>query len=368
MAVTKMNPFTPTFGRVPFALAGRNELIDDVMYGLANQPGDPNRATIFIGPRGSGKTVLLSTIAQNAAEQGWISVYAVAAEGMFDKVLRELRQRTEHILEKASDYDITSVQVGSISVGREMHRAEEPIWFQVKRLVEELNRRNIPVLFTVDEIDPGCKDLIEFIAEYQTYVMEEKDVALLMAGLPSKVSDLLLDEHVSFIRRSFQRTLGPIDDADVREALRTTIEAGGKSIDEDALEIAVEATGGFAFAIQLVGYGLWRCAGQRERITMVDAERAIKNLTHDMEHMVVIPTLREISPREIDFLHAMAQDEGPSSMGEIAHRMSIGMSNASNLRRRLIDRGIISGPRVGMVMFEMPLIRNFLRGHPEFRY
>ena len=166
MAVTKMNPFTPTFGRVPFALAGRNELIDDVMYGLANQPGDPNRATIFIGPRGSGKTVLLSTIAQNAAEQGWINVYAVAAEGMFGKVLRELRQKTEHLIEKTSDYDITSIQVGSIGVGREMHHDEEPIWFQVKRLVEELNLHDIPVLFTIDEIDPGCKDLIEFIAEY----------------------------------------------------------------------------------------------------------------------------------------------------------------------------------------------------------
>ena len=38
------NPFTPTFGRVPYALAGRDELIDDVMEGLANQPGDPDRA------------------------------------------------------------------------------------------------------------------------------------------------------------------------------------------------------------------------------------------------------------------------------------------------------------------------------------
>ena len=60
MSYKRRNPFTPTFGHEPFAFAGREELIDDVIEGLAEGPGDPNRATIFLGPRGSGKTVLLS--------------------------------------------------------------------------------------------------------------------------------------------------------------------------------------------------------------------------------------------------------------------------------------------------------------------
>ena len=80
------NPFTPAFGSMPYALAGRGELIDDVLEGLANQVGDPNRCTIFIGPRGSGKTVLLRAIARYASVQGWISVSVSAKDGMLDKI------------------------------------------------------------------------------------------------------------------------------------------------------------------------------------------------------------------------------------------------------------------------------------------
>jgi hypothetical protein len=60
------NPFTPTFGSEPVLLAGRERYIDDVLSGLKNRPGDPNRTTIFTEPRGSGKTVLLSRIASEA--------------------------------------------------------------------------------------------------------------------------------------------------------------------------------------------------------------------------------------------------------------------------------------------------------------
>ena len=37
------NPFTPVLGNEPPILAGRTRLINDVMKGLENGPGDPNR-------------------------------------------------------------------------------------------------------------------------------------------------------------------------------------------------------------------------------------------------------------------------------------------------------------------------------------
>ncbi|MDO4796639.1 MAG: helix-turn-helix domain-containing protein [Coriobacteriales bacterium] len=74
-----------------------------------------------------------------------------------------------------------------------------------------------------------------------------------------------------------------------------------------------------------------------------------------------IPTLRELRPREIEYLYAMLQDEGPSSTSEIARRMGISMTNASNLRRRLIEHGVIREVRMGQVEFEMPLLDEYLR-------
>lgn len=365
MATSRKNPFTPTFGSVPFAFAGRDALIDDVVSGLANQPGDPNRSTIFIGPRGSGKTALLATIRREAAGLGWIPVSVSAREGMLDRIVRTARRNAAHLLVEGTDSDLTSITVGPVGIGRAVHRPEMPWWQELTDIVEALNDQGSGLLITVDEVDPTCAELIELVDTYQRFVTEERDVALLLAGLPSRISALLLDEHVSFIRRAFQRHLEPIGSQDVADAMLATIEANGKRIAPDALERAAEATQGFAFAIQLVGYYLWRLAPDAEEFGMADVERAIQRAAREMEESVIIPTLRELRPREIQYLRAMAQDDGASSTGEVAKRMGIGMTNASNLRRRLIEHGAIRELRMGWVGFEMPLLREYLLEHGE---
>jgi hypothetical protein len=366
MRIHAQNPFTPTFGRVPYALVGRDELIDDVIEGLANQPGDPNRATIFIGPRGSGKTVLLSSIAEEAARMGWVYAKAVARTGFRMELVEDIRKRAGHLISEESQSDVTSLTLGPISVGRELRPLPPVSWrFVFESIIEELAQHNVGLLFCIDEVDPTCDDLIEFIGDYQMYVTDNRDVALLLSGLPSRVSDLLMDEHVSFIRRAFQRYLDPIDLVEVREALRTTIEDAGKQIDEDALEAAAEVTKGLAFAVQLVGYRVWRSARDVGRITMAEVEHALVGMEADLEHSIIAPTLRELSPRELDYLRAMAQDEGDSSTSEVAQRMGIGNTNGANLRRRLIDRGVISSPRMGLVRFETPMLRDYLLRHPD---
>ena len=364
MAFRRRNPFTPTFGHEPFAFAGREELIDDVIEGLSEGPGDPNRATIFLGPRGSGKTVLLSTIAGEASRMGWVCANAVAGPGLLDNLLYSLRTNADHLLEEPASSAVTSVQVGPVAIGREVIREGMTWRFRFQQVVEELNDKGIGVLFTVDEVDPSCAELIEFISFYQIFVTEKRDVAMLLAGLPDKVSDLLIEKHVSFVRRAFQRRLTSIPDDDVREAFKATIESGGKTILDDALDMLVEAAQGFPYALQLLGYGAWRYAGESEKITQDAVERAIRRTSQEMESTVVRPTLRECTTRELEYLQAMAEDEGPSQTSDIAQRMGIGMTNASNLRRRLIDRGIIKSLRMGFVAFDMPILESYLREHP----
>ena len=355
------NPFTPTFGRIPFALAGRTELIDDVMGGLANQPGDPNRATLFYGPRGCGKTVLMRAIAREAAQQGWVCVNVTAQEGMLDKMVRLARANAKHLISSNEPSSLTSLQVGPMAIGREVLHDPEPWWVQLTQLIEELNERGIGLLITIDEVGPDCAELIEFVATFQRYVSDERDVALLLAGLPSQVSDLLLDKSVSFIRRAFQRQLGPIEGVDVEQSILETIEEAGGSIEPDALARAAQATQGYAYAIQLIGFYLWMYGGPDYHFDMDSVGQAIDLMKDAMANSVIIPTLRELTPREIEYLDAMAPDEGPSQTSDIARRMGVSMTNASNLRRRLIAFGAIREVRLGRVEFDIPLLRDFLR-------
>lgn len=362
MSYRSANPFTPTFGRVPYALAGRAEFIDDIMEGLANQPGDPNRSTIFVGPRGSGKTVLLHTIAKEASQQGWVCVNVSARKDMLAQLYDGVRMAGGHFLSSDTISVLTAITIGPVGVQREVREVDlTSSRFRLQTILEELNEQGIGLLVTVDEIDPNCEELIDFIDTYQHFVAEGRDVALLMAGLPSKVSQLLLDKSVSFIRRAFRHTLGAIDYYEVEEALFETITEAGKSIEQNTLAFATKATKGFPFAIQLVGYYMWRLSHGRDVITLEDAQEAVRQADEGIISSIIVPTVQELTQREQEYLMAMAQDDGPSSTSEIAHRMGISMTNASNLRRRLREHGVIKDVRMGVVDFEMPSMRQYLR-------
>ena len=367
--LNRRNPFTPTFGHIPFSFAGRDELVDNVMEGLADLPGEPNRATIFMGPRGSGKTVLITTIAREVSQMGWVYAQAFAHEGLHKELMEQLKANASHLLSSVSNYSLTSVQVGPVGFGGEYRQHEEESWrLRFQHVVEQLNEQDVGALFVIDEVSPDCKELVDFISIYQAFVIEGRDVALLLAGLPSNVSDLLLDRRVSFIRRAVQRRLAIIPDEDIRDAVQATLDSYGKTMADTALDMLVQAAGGFPYAMQLIGYHAWRYAGENEEISVANVEKAIRRAGQEMEHTVIRPTLQECPLRELQYLQAMTLDAGPSVTSDIAKRLGISMTNASNLRRRLIDRGLIKNVRMGVVAFDMPLIETYLREHPEEWY
>lgn len=80
------NPFTPTFGKVPPYMAGRQDILDAMSKAFEDGSGNPNLSSILIGPRGSGKTALLACIAAEALEHGWISARVSALPGMLEDI------------------------------------------------------------------------------------------------------------------------------------------------------------------------------------------------------------------------------------------------------------------------------------------
>ena len=51
--------FSPAFGNRPSHLVGQQNVISSFLEGLEQSPGSRERATVLLGQRGSGKTVLL---------------------------------------------------------------------------------------------------------------------------------------------------------------------------------------------------------------------------------------------------------------------------------------------------------------------
>ena len=97
IAMVMHNPFTPSFGIIPPYMAGREDLIEELSNAFSNGLGDPNLSTIVSGPRGSGKTALLSFVAEEAASQGWISANTTAATGMLEDILDQARSEERRV-------------------------------------------------------------------------------------------------------------------------------------------------------------------------------------------------------------------------------------------------------------------------------
>jgi len=358
------NPFTPTFGSIPLQLAGRDNIIRDILDGLDNGPGDPNRATIFMGARGSGKTVLLAKISEEAAANGWISANVDANPDMLSEILVQIRDNAKELLTPETLSHITSISIAGVGVSRNVKQSvRKTTWrSEMTSIVKELNDKNAGLLITIDELDTRIDELRTVISTFQHFVRERRDVAVIAAGLPPKVSNLLRDDSISFLRRAFQHHLEAVEDSEVRFSIKKTVELAGRTIDNDALELAVKSSKGFPFMIQLIGYQIWRQNPDKPSISYEDTREGIVLAQSDLERMIFDITYRELSEKDIAFLTAMLEDNEYSSISDISTRMRVSPKYAGIYRKRLIEHGIISSAGYGKVAFDLPMFREYLQG------
>ena len=357
------NPFTPTFGKRPHVLAGRNNLLQEIEYALRTGGGDPNLCSLFVGSRGVGKTVLLSYVASEAAKYGWISANVTARPGMLEDILERATEAADSYVKAQGRGRLTSITVSALfGATWEYRDPKSGNWrTRMNRLLDTLEEHGIGLLITVDEVDPTLSELIDFAAVYQHFVREDRRIALFMAGLPANVSALLSDKTASFLRRAAQHQLGRIEDEDVAVAFRETIESSGKTIEDDALNEAVSAADGFAYMMQLVGFRTWQAVGERDVIEKEDVFRGAKSARNDFIDGVVKKTCEELSDGDLAFLEAMMPDGGASSkLADIAKRMGKTANYVRVYKTRLLEQGVIAARRRGEVTFEMPWLYEYL--------
>lgn len=357
------NPFTPTFGIVPPYLAGRDSLLSTMREAFETGLGDPNLCTLIIGPRGSGKTALLSCIGDEARECGWIVVDSIAEEGMLEDLLQHARAEAAQITNGQATKHLTGITIGDvIGLEWESGSTEAPNWrMRMEALLAQLADKGVGLLITVDEASADIAELVRLVSSYQLFVRAGFMVSLVMAGLPANVTDLVSDKRISFLRRARQQTLGLISDAEIALALRKTIEQYGKMIDDNALDIATSASNGFPYMMQLVGYFTWKESADEPTISERSALRGAQCAKTDFLRGVLERTWQEMSKGDRAFALAMLPDSNGSALTDVAKRMGRGTNYASTYKRRLLRQGVI-GERGGDAFdFDIPMMREYMR-------
>ena len=362
------NPFKPTAGANPPLLVGRDELIDEFAESIEDGPGAPMRLSIFTGPRGVGKTVMLNAIADRIQDDyQWLVIHETATPGFLARLTRAVSRATEQKPRRrvtgVTLPSIAGTSLGGVQLSNPEAPPPEDFRDTVTRLLGQCEANGTGLLVTLDEIHvDNTAELRQLATVCQHLVREERQFAIAFAGLPTAVDNLLTDSQITFLRRADRHDLGDVPLDDVRDALQTTITDADRTIDPTALDLATQATSGYPFMIQLVGYHMWRkTAGQH--ITVATAKAGITAARTRLGSLVHAPALNDLSAVDRTYLLAMAQDDGPSRSSDIARRMNKNIQYAGVYRERLMAAGMIEKNSHGTVRFAIPYLREYLLEH-----
>ena len=358
--------FSPAFGNRPSQLVGRDAMLDAVLGGLDTKPGSKERATLLLGQRGFGKTVLLWEIADRARERGFVVASpTVVGEGMANRIIEKIQDDGERYI-KPRKGQIVGGTVGALgfTVGLQFDsRIQETKSFAYKllKLSERLDEQNRGMLILVDEVQANSPEVKQLVSAYLELVGEKRNVAMILAGLPGAISSVLNDRVLTFLNRANRISLGPLAIGDIDAYFMHAFQKMGLRIDSETRNKAARATGGSPYMLQLIGHYVAEYADEGGEVTGQSLDSALRMAEQFYLQDVCETTLYALSDRDIDFLDAMARDEGESKMSDIAQRMNADPDYAQKYRRRLISAGIIESRRRGYVSFAVPYLQDYLK-------
>ncbi|WP_125615225.1 ATP-binding protein [Specibacter cremeus] len=362
------NPFRPSAGATPPQIIGRSGLLDEFDYGLELGSGAPGLLTIFTGARGIGKTVMLGAAQDLAREHGWAVISETATEGFMGRIAESMRQQAEELGDGPHTRRITAIAAAGFSVTTQLPPERQVAWRTIgEQLLRLLAGHGTGLVITVDEIHAaGRSELAQLAANVQHFIQDGLPIGLVFAGLPAAVSDLLNEGVATFLRRADKIDLHSAAIRDVEASFAESFAAAPIDVSAALVRQAAEATGGYPFLIQLVGYFLWReAANNGGTLTGPAVHRAIEAATRRNARTVIEAALSTVSPKDLDFLHAMAEDDEPAAARDIGLRLGAKSNLVANYRARLLAAGLIQPAGHGKVDFAIPGLRQYLRSKPR---
>ncbi len=221
----------------------------------------------IIGPRGAGKTALL-TWAEREIEPTKADVVRLAdpPDGDSEKGPSIFLRKLADI--PGFDWKQAEAQVSKyFHLARNWQPGQPPLEDFEKVLQERLRLR--PLLMLMDEVmhfDP--KMLKTILQQSQVLMDREWPLALVLAGTPALEAHLD-DVDATFIFRAGDIHINRLEPEATREALSKPFADRGVKVSDEALKLMLSWTDDYPFSIQAVGSEVWK-AKEKQGRTEVD--------------------------------------------------------------------------------------------------
>lgn len=357
------NPFNPSFGRVPKIYLDREQTVHQLEEDIQDVDS-PYLTTLIYGIRGAGKTTLLTDISHDTRERpDWIVVDLTMGDALIptliELVYKQADSTLKNLLKRIDGVSVSAA--GVLKIAYHQHQASvtnSPHQSLLESLAETLQQRKLKLLITIDEIS-STPALREFAAIYQILLRNEYHIALLMAGLPSKVSELQNDDILTFLLRSQRIYLEPLSLLTIKNSYRQAFSRGKREIDEHTLNFITKITNGYAYAFQLLGFLLWRT--KKDLIDQATVDQVLGDYKAELFRNVYLKMYQELSPVDRQFVLTMAELGGHTvKTAAIGSRMKKSKNYISTYRRRLLDDQLITAPSWGELSFTLPFFAEFV--------
>ena len=357
--------FVPSFGNRPGQLIGRDEILASFVQGLKSKPGSKERAVIFLGQRGLGKTVLLLELADLARKEGYIVASpTIVSKGMLGRIVEKIQDEGERFI-KNSKTKLTGGSLGAFgfSVGLQFSdrdRESKSFSYKLSKLCDALNAQGRGILILVDEVQANDSDLKELIIAYQELVGKNCNIAIALAGLPGAVSGTLNDKVLTFLNRAKKETLTPLKTREVEAFYKQAFRSLRIDVPDSLRMKMADAAKGSPYMMQLLGHYMSIYADGGKLVSDSILDLVMRRSEADFIQDICQTTLKTLSEVDIAFLRAMSVDADVSRVSDLSERMNAKADYIQIYKHRLLDAGVIEQCGRGLLRFAVPYLRESL--------
>lgn len=389
------NPFNPGAGRKPPYLAGRDDIIlsikSDMRQVYDNAEG--MRPVVISGLRGMGKTVLLGELAELAKSQDWIVIEIEAskndslakklAQAMYVD-LRRIRNSSkpfgsgfEHALAVLRSFQLKIDPTGSYSIGVDIDPAKGfadsgDLSLDLGDLLEAIGEAardaGTAVFISVDEFQEApTGDLAALNIALHAIGQGSSPVPVYFVGAGLPTLPAVLADATSYAERMFRYySLDLLTEEAVRKAYVEPTAKNEIQWEERALTDAIDAASGYPYFIQQCGFCICEQIVPPGIVTMSELLAGVALARDEVDRGLYRSRWDRATPKGKEMMRAMAEDNAPSKLSDIAQRMGKRKpSDLSVLRDRLIHDGLIYAPERGYLAFTVPGMGDYIKRCPD---
>lgn len=338
------NPYTTLFGMEPkesIRRTGEERMI------LDSFTADDTTQMMYMitGVRGSGKTVLLTDVANRLREEKEWIVVEISSEG---DILLKIAAALSAENKVARIFQNASINLSAFGLGVEVKGSAQTTSMEITlgKMFESLKKQKKRVLITIDEVvkSPGMK---EFASAYQLYIRKKLPVFLLMTGLHENIEDLQKEKNLTFLYRAPRIVLTPLNITAVMENYKKRF-----GVDrEKALEMA-RMTKGYPYAFQSLGYYVWENKKRLDDTILPELRKQLEEYVYDI-------IWERLSDKDRLVAYGIAKTPSGKT-AEIRKEIGLEPNEFNPYRKRLIKKGLINGKQWGVVTFTLPYFREYI--------